>query len=283
MTAVFAFVAGVCYARSSLRRAVQKARNNFTKLYDHAIRSIDTAQEACGLLAKLPNLRLSTDQAARLDSKQSGLLHAIGRVFDVQASSLGLPAGAAEEASPVEVDWVRTPTDSVTKLPDRAALESNFALMQNAALERDFASGLLLVKIDKTEQLKQRFGIAGIQSFARKAAALICKSMREFDAACQFLPDTFAVLMPAVDEAAGRRAVEAVRSSIRRHPFRVDENGPEVLVTASYGFTLCEAGEELELVLNRARRALSESEKLGRNQLHIDDGVRLLACAAQGV
>lgn len=274
-TAALAFFAGMCYARVALQRAVHRARNSFDRLYRHAIRSIDTAQEACGLLAKLPNLRLSPEEAARLDSRQSGLLNAIAGIFDRQASALG---GASETVALPEIAWIRTPADPVTKLPGGSAFEANFELMRSTATDGAFSGGLLLARIDKAETLKRRFGIAGIQSFTRKAGALICKSMRECDLACQYQPDTFAVLLPGVNELSGRSAAEKIRRILRRHQFRVEETGPEVLVTASFGFTLCAADEPVELALSRARKALDRSAKRGRNQLHIDDGSRLVAC-----
>ena len=78
--------------------------------------------------------------------------------------------------------------------------------------------------------------------------------------------------MPAVDARTGGELAGTIRDRVRGYRFRLDETGPEVLVTASFGYTRLFPGDTVELALNRAGNALDRSLRRGRNQLHIHDG-----------
>ena len=166
-----------------------------------------------------------------------------------------------------------------TNLPDRAAFDANLALMLEAGSKTEQQSGLLLVRIDRMDQLKSRFGIAGADAFVKELATVISQSVREQDLACRVAPDSFAVLIPSVDAESGRKLSQAIRSAVRVHNFRMHDGGPEVLVTASFGFTACPAHDSAEAALNRCGDALSQSTRKGRNQLHVHEGEAVVHCA----
>lgn len=277
LTGVLAFLGGIRYARLSVRRSLERTKRDLKRLTAYVSQSLQTAQEACGLLETFPQLQLSAEQLRQLDCKRIGLLETISRIMESQEQVAAEP----EPESPAELpspDWLRTPEDSVTKLPNRQTFEENFQRLQALAGEHGFTSGLLLVQIDKYDQLKKRYGIAGVQGFSRKLAGLICRSMRETDIVMQHNAETFAVLLPGVHLQNGKAVAEAIRQSVRRYHFRLNENGPEVLVTASFGLTIGGAEESAEEVLLRAQHALSRSQRRGRNQLHVDDGQKLALC-----
>ena len=64
---------------------------------------------------------------------------------------------------------------------------------------------------------------------------------------------------------------ETVRAAVREHSFHIDASGPEVLLTASFGYAVCLPDEPPTLVLDRAGDALQKSQSVGRNQLHVHD------------
>jgi PleD family two-component response regulator len=92
--------------------------------------------------------------------------------------------------------------------------------------------------------------------------------------------DTLAVLMPAIDALAGGQLAGTIRDRVRSYQFRLDATGPEVLVTASFGYTRLFPGDTTESALNRAGSALEKSCGRGRNQLHVHDGNEVLHCLA---
>ena len=106
----------------------------------------------------------------------------------------------------------------------------------------------------------------------RKMAAVVCRGGRDEDLLCRYSNDTLALLMPMVDTTTGRLLAQKIRDSVRSFHFRLEESGPEVFVSASYGFTVCEPADNGDLVVNRAGNAVSRSQRRGRNQLHLHDG-----------
>lgn len=278
LTGFVAFAAGAYYARQSTSRSARRAQKSIERLYSYVSESLDGAQQACRMLETFPKLQLSLERLQRLEQRQSDLMQTIGRIADSQLQPQPVEEPPQEAMHVPPVEWILAPEDSVTKLPGRQAFDENFERLQQAGSEPDLQHSLLLVKIDKHDHLKARFGIAGVQSFSRLMAGVVCRAMRENDVACQIGTDTLAVLIPGGNRTTGGAVADAIRRAIRRHNFRTGENGPEVLVTASFGLVVFNATDPAENVLNRARTAVSKSEKRGRNQLHIDNGSKLELC-----
>jgi two-component system, cell cycle response regulator len=145
-------------------------------------------------------------------------------------------------------------------------------LLLKAGAENGGRSGLLLVRVDKLDQLKARFGHGGAGHFLQKMAGVLVRAIREPDLVCRFSEDTFAVLVPCIEADAARRLADAIRNAVRHHTFRLNADGPEVLVTASFGCTCCLPDDAPDLALDRVADALSRSQRRGRNQLHFHDG-----------
>jgi diguanylate cyclase len=248
---------------------------------------MQTAQEACTLLETFPNAVLSPAQTEQLNGKRASLLDTVARIIDRQQAIIEANAQANElrkkkrDRREVSVrDWNRTTLDPVTSLPDRAAFDVNLTSLISEANETELESGLLLVRVDKFDQLAARFGKSGSSQFLKTISALVCRAIRDQDLVCQLAADTLAVLTPDVDHEAGQRLAESIRNTVRHHHFHVDDTGTEVLVTASFGLTFVRAGDNSELALSRAAEALSKSQRQGRNQLHVFDGSQLVHCLA---
>ena len=127
----------------------------------------------------------------------------------------------------------------MTGLPDRPMFDANLRLMLAEGAKTDLSSGLLLVTIDRREQLKSRFGIRGVDDFEKSIAAVIGRAIRKQDLVCRLTDDSYGILFPTVDIEGGRKLAQVVRNSVRLHTFRLNDIGPEVLVTASFGYTTC--------------------------------------------
>ena len=275
------FVAGVCYARMSVRFAYSRAKNRLTDLLELVHQTIDSAQQACDLLSHFPDAVLTTKQTDRLDSKRSRLMETVASVVDRQKdiASSKKAAAPSTELEPFEITWMRDPEAEVTGLPDRLAFEANLESLIYMGCRSETESGLLLVRVDKLDHLRSRFEEAGVQQFLQSMSRIVCLALRDEDLLCQYSEDTFAILMPEVDEAAGRTLAETIRDTVRHHHFRLDASGPEVIVTASFGYTSCKPHEHSHLVLSRVADALQSSSKRGRNQLHVHDGNTPQHCA----
>jgi diguanylate cyclase (GGDEF)-like protein len=269
------FVVGFLAARTPGRR--ERGTGRLGELLGLTMQRLD---EAGAAVSALETVRLAHEQLERLRTKQSSLAAAIERMIQAQAGSPTATQSTAATPPPAafQVDWLRAPEDEATGLPDRFALEQNLQALLAAAAEHGSDGGLLLVKVDRLEQLAGRLGKREADGLLQKLGRVIIRAAREQDLACRHGRDTFAVLIPGVDAAMGQAVAESVRSAIRHFHFRAGEGGPEVLVTASLGLARCRPRETAESVLNRAVNALARSERRGRNQLHIHDGTEVTHC-----
>jgi diguanylate cyclase (GGDEF)-like protein len=278
------FVAGVAYANRATDRGVRKAAKRLSSLYALVLDSLENSRKIVTLLEGFPKMALSPEQVDRLDSKRSSLFEVVGRIIGTQREAVEKQAESQPKAppkrKPFKMPWQRSTFDAQTNSPDRAAFDVNLPLMLQAGTRVEQSSGLLLVRIDRMDQLKSRFGLAGADAFIKSLAAVISQSIREQDLACRVAADSFAVLIPSVDAESGRKLSQAVRNAVRVHNFRMHDGGPEVLVTASFGFTACPPNDGAEAVLGRASDALAQSTRRGRNQLHVYEGDALVHCAA---
>jgi diguanylate cyclase (GGDEF)-like protein len=278
------FLAGVVYANRATSRGLRKASLSLSSLYALVLDSLENSRKIVSLLENFPRTALTKDQVDQLDSKRGSLLDAVARVISTHRESHSKPPepqpASRPKKKPFKMAWQCSSVDGLTNVPDRAAFDANLALMLEATTRADQSSGLLLVRIDRMDQLKSRFGIAGADAFVKELVALLSQSSREQDLVCRMSHDSFAILFPSVDSESGRKLAQAVRNVVRVHNFRTYEGGPEVLVTASFGFTICPAHDSVESAIGRVGDALAQSMRKGRNQLHVYEGEAVVHCAA---
>ena len=306
VTAVLAFVAGMRYERGASRRALRRARKHLSRLVEVVFESLDSAHEACRSLQQFPHASLTPRQLEALRGQQRRLEETVGDILEEQkrrAESaamrrLGVDPSLGDNGSstavvcdggggsigavPAEytVSWQRDRTDDRSGLPDRICFDANLGAMLEAGSKAPGFGGLLLIKIDRFDQLRQRHGGREADGFLRKLAGAVLRSARDEDLLCRFADDTLALLMPSLSPETGRTLSHRIRQSVRNSHFRLNENGSEVLVTASFGYAASYPGDTAEHVLSRAGNALEKSQRRGRNQLHVHDGDTVVHCLA---
>jgi diguanylate cyclase (GGDEF)-like protein len=282
LAAGLGFLAGTAYTNRSADRGFRKALRAISSLYALALDSLDKAQHLSSLLENFPGAALTADEVDRLDSKRGSLLETVGRLITKQREGMAkqLEVRLKPKPQPIPIEWKRTSLDPATNAPDRSMFNTNLRSMLEAGAQMDLSSGLLLVTIDRREQLKSRFGIKGADDFDKGVAAVIARAVRDQDLVCRLTEDSFGVLFPSVDAEAGPRLAQAVRNSVRFHTFRLHDTGPEVLVTASFGYAACSARDNADTALARAGDALARSIRRGRNQLHVAEGESVVHYAA---
>ncbi len=282
IAATSGFCAGFYCARAGERRAAERARSGVAQLYQTMLQTLDAARELCLLLEKYPGQVLKIEQTAQLEKRQGGLLEAVARLITRQTPPPTTPEAPPPASPPIEefkINWLMHPVDRGTDLPDRAAFEANLGALLTACRASHCESSLLLVRVDKLTGLVSRLGQSNAEKLVKKLAGVVCRAVRDEDLVCRCNTETLGILFPKLELEEATRLGRAVRDSVRNHHFHANETGPEVLLTASFGGTPCRSGENVELVLNRAFDALSQSQRLGRNQLHVHDGASLVHCA----
>lgn len=278
------FLVGYGSAQLRERREQKRARKGLTRLFETARKSLDATLEVCGLLEKAPESALLPEEAESLSRRSQGLLESVSRIVKRhRPATVEEVAGGgkdlAKKPATEKLEWLDSDLNSVTGLPNAASFRSNLELLCDHARETEQIAGVLAVQIDKLASLRTRFGNAGADSLLKRLGFLVCRSVRDEDLVCQAGSDRIIVLLPGIESDEGAKVARAVREAIRDYQFRVDEHGPEVLVTASFGYVACQPDDHPEMVLDRAANALTKSQRLGRNQLHVHDGAAAVYCA----
>ncbi len=272
---VSAFIAGLMCAPWLQEWALRRAARRVQTLHQLMLDELARVERMCKLLNVAAGGKLSTTAWEQLDQARHRFQDAWRQTAERHAPVEDPPETAAPRPNlkPFRVEWLPSASESAGQ-PQRAHFDENLGRMLEATTAQAHPSGLLLVRMDKSDQLQRRFGAAVVERLQQRLGEVIQHASRGDDLICRITPELFGVLIPAVSPMAGARLAEAIRSAVRQHPFRLDESGPELIVTASFGYGVCLPGEPSSLPMDRAGEALAKSQTVGRNQLHVHDATQ---------
>lgn len=280
LAALAGFFGGMVFAgwreERTLRLAVSTLPGSVQSLQDR----LDAARKLCVDFDRFSDAAFSSEQVERLERSSGGLIEQLTKLLESRRPHPAPENGQTLPWDPSTIQWVVTPEDRHTSLPDADALEANLQTLLREMRGTPYVSGLLLVRLDRFDQLKERYGMQA-RTLLRRFALVLSRAVRETDLVCQGeSAETFAILLPATDAETGERLAAAVGKTLKSYRFRLEEDGPEILLSASLGYTVFRDGDHVDFALNRALHALQRSERLGRNQLHLHDGVTVAHCGA---
>lgn len=272
------FVAGVTCAPALQEWWLKRSARRLERLHAWLVEELDRVERLCQQISALPAGTYNDHDWRRLEQGRARFLDAWRAAAEQHATTA---AGAVAPKTPpaplpkaFDVAW----SVPVQTVGDRAAFDLNQSVLIEATTAHGSTSGLLLVRIDKLDHLVKRFGEVIVDRLRDQVTAIVRQSIRSQDLLCRLDDDTLAVLIPSVSPIAGARCAEAVRAAVRLHPFRAGDNGPELLVTASFGYGTYLPGEMTSLAFDRAHEALGKSQSAGRNQLHVHDVTHRTVC-----
>lgn len=275
-----AFFAGVMCAPWLQEWAVRRASAQIHRMFELVIGDVERAQRMCAELASATGGKLSALEWQRMDQLQQQFQQTFSRLTEVSAIAQKPKdeTGKSLHASDFAIEWVKAPLDTVSGLPDKQAFEQNLSAMLARGAETELESGLLLICMDKADSLRRRLGADAVDKLLTRMTSLVVRAARDQDLICRTSSDTLGLLCPALPTLAGCKVAEKIREAIRNYHFRVQDGGPEVLVTASFGYANCGPADSADLVRERAADSLARSQSLGRNQLHVHDGQTRALC-----
>ncbi|MBI1344924.1 diguanylate cyclase [bacterium] len=278
VSTVAGFVAGVQCAPWLQERALKRAARHVQRLFEFTAQHMERTSQLCQMLSDAATSPLASAQWDRLDTARKKLADSWKGMAERQVNSSSEVAGETcpTGSSQFHIDWAKGPVDATTQLPNRETFETNLQQLIQQSSEHCHPSGVLLFRVDKSDQLARRYGADALNVLQSKLATVVIKAARNEDLVCRLDGDLFAVLIPSVSPLAGARVAETIRAAVRDHAYRVEANGPEVLLTASFGYAVCLPAEPAMLVIDRASEALQKSQSAGRNQLHVHDATNRL-------
>ena len=260
VAAVGGYHVGYRSATTAPDRLLRRAGRETERCLSEAESAIDLAGRLCDAVANV--CTVAENRLAGLVEQQNRLAEVLGR--------LRASAATAAEVAAIELEWNREPADPETGLPSRTAFEANAKALLGLP-KKSPAGGVLFVAIDDTDRLRNRVGEVHYRELAKSITRVLCRAARDADLVCRLDGETYAVLMRDSDPADALTTAHNVREAFRKHPFRLGSEGPECLVTASFGHTPVLPADELRLITDRARAAVTRSRRYGRNRLHAYD------------
>jgi diguanylate cyclase (GGDEF)-like protein len=179
-----------------------------------------------------------------------------------------------QQAAQIQSHMSRALTDTLTRLPNRRALEDNLQQRIAGWKRRGAAFSFVLLDVDHFKQVNDTYGHQAGDKVLRQLAGVLKRSMRTMDLVARYGGEEFAVILPDTtqDEAqsATRNALLALRSA------RVHLGEMRLAVTVSAGIATVLPGEELPQLVRRADSALYAAKQAGRDCARLHDGRQIV-------
>ncbi len=154
--------------------------------------------------------------------------------------------------------------DPLTKVANRAEFDRMQALFIEAHEQAKQPCSLIMIDIDHFKSINDTFGHQAGDEAIIMVANLLTTMCRAGDLVARYGGEEFAVLCADCNNADAARRAEEIRKKLLEtpHSYLGDKR-----ITASFGVTELQAGDNSETMLRRADRALLMAKEQGRNQV----------------
>lgn len=188
------------------------------------------------------------------------------QILSLIARELG---GPLRMAALLETSQKLATTDPLTQLANRRA----FTEAASAEVARADRCGeplsLLLLDIDHFKQVNDRRGHACGDAVLAKIGEVLAANVRPYDLVGRWGGEEFVVAIPNASPTVAMGLGERLRAAIEQAQVVSPTDGESFNVTASIGLTTRENGESLDVLLERADRAMYQAKTTGRNAVRV--------------
>ncbi len=156
-------------------------------------------------------------------------------------------------------------TDPLTGLLNRRGMTEQIdrEILRLKRYKRAFTLGL--GDIDNFKKINETFGHDAGDYILVEMAKIIIDVGRSADMFCRWGGKEFMVLLPETDLEGGGIFVEKIRSRIEKHTFNF--NGASIMVTVSFGISVCDNGSSTEQYIKEADQCLYLAKQTGKNKV----------------
>ena len=127
-----------------------------------------------------------------MDRVQQDFRETFSRISQACGIEIQDPESGKAQVRPKDftVDWIKSPADTTSGLPNLQAFEQNLAAMMTRGAETQLESGLLLVRMDKADSLRRRLGDDAVEKLLARLISIVVRSARDQDVLCRLSGDT---------------------------------------------------------------------------------------------
>lgn len=158
-------------------------------------------------------------------------------------------------------------TDSLTRIPNRRALDQDLNKTCHLANRHGQAHSLILVDLDHFKAVNDTCGHLAGDQLLQLTADTLRRSLRNSDSVYRYGGEEFAVLLPHTTISSAREVAERIRLAVAN--LTLDRPAAPLKITASCGVAAYLAGDTPEQWVARADEALYRAKKAGRNQTRV--------------
>lgn len=158
--------------------------------------------------------------------------------------------------------------DSLTKLPNRKALEQKFEANFTTAKQSNQSLWVAVADIDHFKSINDNYGHSAGDKTLQVIASALSNSIRDSEFIARYGGEEFVLLIPDLPQNAITNVLNRVRERIKSIPFKFKDK--KVQITMSIGATKIKATDSNRQVsFDRADKALYQAKRQGRDRVII--------------
>ncbi|MFL6624775.1 MAG: GGDEF domain-containing protein [Sulfurifustis sp.] len=169
----------------------------------------------------------------------------------------GVERGAGSGTSTLTI------TDSLTGVMNRRGITASLLDAMAQAERYNTPLAVALGDLDNLKRITETRGASAVDKALAHAASALAETLRMPDKVGRYSNEEFLIVFPHTTLAQARKISERMRNAVQKSKLKVD--GTELALTVSLGVTQFQKGEDLEHLLSRAERALTQAKSGGRN------------------
>ena len=153
-------------------------------------------------------------------------------------------------------------TDKLTRLSNRHKLDEVLIHEFNRANRFDSTFGIIFVDIDYFKKVNDTYGHQIGDVVLKEFSNILKSHLRKTDTIGRWGGEEFMIICSEIDKNGIERLSELLKEQILSYQFSIDTP-----ITASFGISLYQSGEEINQLIKRADDALYNAKKNGRNRV----------------
>jgi two-component system cell cycle response regulator len=191
------------------------------------------------------------------------------RVLDVIARELG---GPLRMALLVEETQRAATTDPLTGIMNRRAFLAALDLEQSRSERHGYPMSLLLLDVDHFKSVNDERGHSAGDRVLAALGRLLAHQARKTDIVARWGGEEFVIVLAGASESGARIAAERMRSAVEGMTV-LDEKSQRMPVTVSIGIACLEVNDSVDVLIERADRAMYQAKASGRNRVVVSPTV----------
>jgi len=160
--------------------------------------------------------------------------------------------------------------DELTNIANRNGFNDILNESVQHANEKQASFALILLDLDAFTDINDDFGYLIGDSVLRYIAKLISNEVGEKGSFARYDGQQFSIVLPACYYDTAMHIAESIRHKISSRPLQIKSSNKKLQLSISAGVSLYQLGENIENLIERVLKQLSEAKNSGRNQVRGD-------------